>query len=134
MNAIIVAGHVGNVETRNSNKGQPMLLFSVADNHYIDGERTTTWWRCKLWGQRAGRLAPLIRKGTYVCCSGRLCPDDYTDKSGKEHKAWQVWVDQMDIKNEMRMDKPVQHDKSVVPLTDEDAYYEDPADEDDIPF
>lgn len=134
MNSILVSGHIGNIEIRPPKKqgGQPMLIFSVADNQFLPGqERSTVWWRCKLWGEKAGRFASLLNKGTYVAIAGRLSEDNYTDRSGKEHKGWQVWVDQIDLKNDrIRMDAPIKHDPAVVPLDG----FEGGFDDDQVPF
>jgi single-stranded DNA-binding protein len=137
MNSIILAGHVGNVKflPPKGKDGAPMMLFDVADNVFHGQQRETIWWRCKLWGERAGRVSHLLHKGTYVAVAGRLSKDDYVDKAGVKVTSFQIWVDQLDIKNDIRIDAPIKHDPSVRRLDEEESFEEGTIDEDDdVPF
>ncbi len=139
MNSITVCGYVGKVDFRapNDPNGAPLMLFSVADNVYSRGKRQeqTIWWQCKLFGDKASRVCKLIQKGTFVVVAGAVRPDNYSDRQGQKHERFQIWVDQLEIKNQPqnRMDRPPAHDPSVTPF-DQDDPDQGGGFDDDVPF
>lgn len=75
MQLTIIAGNVGkDSELRNTQSGESVLGFSVAVSNGKDKsgqDRPTTWWNCSLWGTRAEKLAPYIKKGMKLTAQGR---------------------------------------------------------------
>lgn len=75
MQLTIIAGNVGkDAELRTTQGGESVLGFSVAVYNGKDKQgqdRPATWWSCSLWGVRADKLAPYIKKGAKMTVQGR---------------------------------------------------------------
>lgn len=75
MQILIIAGAVGkDAVLRTTNSGDSVLNFSIAVDNGKDknGEkREPTWFDCSVWGDRASKLQPYIKKGARLSVSGR---------------------------------------------------------------
>jgi hypothetical protein len=67
-----VIGHLGRDAELDTDGDYPTARFSIASSDWLGGERRTTWVRCKLVGQRAEKLAPMLVKGGRVAVAGTL--------------------------------------------------------------
>lgn len=79
-----VAGNVGkDGELQMRPSGTPILKFSVASSTKVKGEEQTTWVNCAMFGDRASKIAPYIKKGGQVAVAGTLSLRSYqkADKS-----------------------------------------------------
>ncbi len=64
MSAIAVAGRfTKDGEIRTTKNGHHILSFGIAENVYMNGEEQAQFFNCQLFGNRAEKLAPYIRKG-----------------------------------------------------------------------
>lgn len=80
MQRITIAGNVGkDAEIRRTPKGDSVAGFSVAVSKGKDSP--TTWWDCSLWGVRAEKLAPYIKKGGKLCVVGEFSTREYEGKT-----------------------------------------------------
>lgn len=80
MQMITIAGNVGkDAEVRRTQKGDTVAGFSVAVSRGKD--QPTTWWDCSLWGVRAEKLAPYIRKGGKVTVTGEFSTREHEGKT-----------------------------------------------------
>ena len=75
MQRLFIAGNCGkDAELRHTQNGDPVLGFSIAVSNGKDRDgqdRPPTWWDASLWGKRAEALAPHIKKGDKLACTGR---------------------------------------------------------------
>ena len=93
MNNITIAGNVGKTpDLRQLQSGDSLLYFSVADNWTEKGEKKTTWYSCSIWGERAIKLHPHIRKGDNITVCGMLRPHSYTGREGDTLTSFDVRV------------------------------------------
>ena len=93
MNSITIAGNVGKTpELRQLQSGDSILFFSVADNWTEKGEKKTTWYSCSIWGERAIKLQPHIKKGDNITVCGMLRPHNYTGREGDTLTSFDVRV------------------------------------------
>ena len=93
MNSITIAGNVGKTpELRQLQSGDSLLFFSVADNWTEKGEKKTTWYSCSIWGERAIKLQPHIKKGDNITVCGMLSPHSYTGREGDTLTSFDVRV------------------------------------------
>ena len=93
MNIITIAGNVGKQpELRQLQSGDSLLFFSVADNWTEKGEKKTTWYSCSIWGERAIKLQPHIKKGDNITVCGMLRPHSYTGREGDTLTSFDVRV------------------------------------------
>lgn len=70
------------VKTINDKK---LLEVSVAVNTGYGNNKKTTWYKIKVWGNRADTLAPMLLKGTAVAGCGELSTNKWDGNDGKHH-------------------------------------------------
>ena len=88
MNNITIAGNIGkDAEVRSTPNGDRVAGWSVAVN---EGKDRTTWFSCSLWGDRAEKLAPFIRKGDRIAVSGSVSARAHDGKAYLEVRVSQV--------------------------------------------
>lgn len=104
MNCLTIAGNVGkDAELRTTQQGKQVASFSVGVSQGRDKE--TTWFDCSIWGERAAKLQPYIRKGDKITVMGEV--------SAREHngKAYlQVFVRELTLQGGKRDSTPAQSD------------------------
>lgn len=74
MQVLTIAGNVGKDAELRQASGKDVLNFSVAVDNGKDGQgekRPATWYDCAIWGDRASKLEPYIKKGTKLTLTGR---------------------------------------------------------------
>jgi single-strand DNA-binding protein len=85
MQKLFLAGNVGRDATlRATQGGDHVLNFTLAVDNGKDksGERRpATWFDCSLWGDRARKLEPYIRKGSRVALMGRPTAREHDGKA-----------------------------------------------------
>jgi single-strand DNA-binding protein len=80
MQIVTIAGNIGrDSELRRTQKGDEVAGFTVAVSKGKD--QPTTWWDCSLWGARAEKLAPYIRKGGKVTVTGEFSTREHEGKT-----------------------------------------------------
>lgn len=85
MNNITVFGRIGrDPEMRTTANGTSVLNFPIADSKKVQGNEITTWFDCSLFGTRAEKLAPYIRKGEQISVSGSIELQKWTGQDGTE--------------------------------------------------
>ena len=83
MNSITIAGRVGrDAELRTTASGTSVASFPVASSRKYNGEETTTWFECTLWGKQAEVLSQYIQKGGMITVSGRCELDVFQKNDG----------------------------------------------------
>ena len=75
-------GQDAQVKTINDKK---LLEVSVAVNTGYGTNKKTTWYKIKIWGNRADTLAPMLLKGTAVAGCGELSTNEWDGNDGKHH-------------------------------------------------
>lgn len=91
-------GNVGDEpELRYLASGDPVIGFSVAENHSRLEKQTNqwnqtgvTWRRVSLFGRKAESLAEVLRKGARVHVSGKEETQAYTNKQNNERQSLRV--------------------------------------------
>lgn len=74
MQVLMIAGNVGKDSELRQANGKDVLNFSVAVDNGKDAsgeKRAPTWFDCAIWGDRASKLEPHIKKGTKMTITGR---------------------------------------------------------------
>ena len=93
MSAIAVAGRfTKDGEIRTTKNGHHILSFGIAENVYMNGEEQAQFFNCQLFGNRAEKLAPYIRKGGAATVFGSLQIRKYTDRQGFERQSREIIV------------------------------------------
>jgi len=72
MLTLTAAGKLGrDSELKTTQSGKQVLRFSVAVDVRRGNERATQWVDCAIWGDRGGKLADYLKKGTSVTVIGQ---------------------------------------------------------------
>lgn len=83
MNKIIVSGGLGrDAELKALPSGKNVLEFSIAVNSGFGDNKKTYWWKAKLFGDRASKLAEYFVKGTKLMVEGVPELREYEAKDG----------------------------------------------------
>lgn len=81
MNTITIAGKIGkDAVVRHTEKSQ-VAGFSLADDQGYGDNKTTLWYDCSIWGDRAEKLAQYLVKGQSVTVTGTLGTREYDGKT-----------------------------------------------------
>src|SRR5262245_30854449 len=89
-NKITMVGNVGrDPEFRQLTDGARVCNFNVAVNE-TTRDKTPTWFRITVWGERAAICARSLKKGSAVYVAGRLKPRQWQDKSGEKRFSLEV--------------------------------------------
>jgi len=84
------AGNLGkDAETRQAGK-DTVTSFSVATQRMVGKEKVTTWIDCSIWGKRGEGLAPYLKKGSTVSCTGELFSHEHQGKTYLKMKVDQI--------------------------------------------
>ena len=90
MNSVNLVGRLcADPELRRTNDGTAVCSYSLAVKRPMVKD-TTDFPECVSWRQSAEYLSQYGHKGDVVAVSGTLQSRKWTDKEGKEHKAWEV--------------------------------------------
>ncbi|VDG25841.1 single-stranded DNA-binding protein [Lactiplantibacillus mudanjiangensis] len=81
MRQITISGNVGKEPVLNTTQsGKQVANFSVAvrqDRPDNNGEYGTDWFRCSVWGKRAGTIGNYYHKGSHVTITGSFELGEY---------------------------------------------------------
>ncbi|EOO9527771.1 single-stranded DNA-binding protein [Escherichia coli] len=132
VNSITLGGNVGNdLEVKYTQNGKAIGSFSLAVQQGYGDNKRTMWVTCLIFGERAEKLAPHIRKGTKLVVNGRLDVRQYDRNDGTKGTAVEVAVNEFEFCS--RNDQQPQQQKA--PPQNNNGNYPPPDDFDpDIPF
>lgn len=91
----IVGNLCRDAEMRRTPSGYSIATFSVAVNRRKRNKDTGEWeeeasyFRCKLLGDRAERIAPMLTKGKKVAVSGTLGQNRWEDAGGEKKSSYE---------------------------------------------
>ena len=94
LSQITILGNVGKTEVKTTQKGDPMLTFSVAVND--DKSDTPTWFGCILLGKRAEAVGAFLEKSMRVLVIGAFKLEAY-EKDGQQRQAAKVLVNTIEV-------------------------------------
>lgn len=97
INITIIEGNATrDAELRTTQSGKKVLTFGIANNQRFGDTEKTNFVDCSLWGDRAEKLAPYIKKGTGLFLQGSL---DYREweRDGQKRSKIEVIVDELEF-------------------------------------
>lgn len=132
LNVWCFTGRLGrDAETRYLPAGTQVLEFSVAVDVGYGDKKNTIWTKCTLFGERGGRLAQYLTKGTQVAVSGEVNLREWQDRDGGKRSTLEVRVEKVDLIGSKRDDAgPRQEPQKRDPTKPQAQSFDD----DDIPF
>lgn len=127
INSIVFTGNCGaDMEIRHTPKGVAIGTVNVAAKSGWGENQKTTWVRCKLFKERAEKLAPLLTKGTPVTVMGEFQLEEWTAKDGTQKSALSCNINSIQMQ---RKEPAVQQTAPVKQAAQADDFLND-----DIPF
>lgn len=85
MNTITIVGNlVREPEIHYTENGAVFANFSIADNGFAKGEKTTIFWKVIMFGAAAENFGNEAVKGREYTIKGICTPNSYVDKNGIE--------------------------------------------------
>jgi single-strand DNA-binding protein len=82
MQVITITGNCGkDPEKRTTQSNDEVCSFSVGVKQGWGDKASTNWYRCNVWGKRAGTVAQHLRKGSKVTVNGELSIGEYNGKA-----------------------------------------------------
>lgn len=132
LNLITLGGNIGNdMEVRYTQNGKAIGSFPLAvTNGYGDNKRVM-WITCLVFGERAEKLAPHIRKGGKIVVSGRLDVRQYDRNDGTKGTAVEVAVNEFEF---MAVNQQGQQQKAPPQQQNNNGNNVPPDFDDEIPF
>lgn len=132
LNVWCFTGRLGrDAETRYLPAGTQVLEFSVAVDVGYGDKKNTIWTKCTLFGDRGGKLAQYLTKGTQVAVSGEVNLREWQDRDGGKRSTLEVRVEKVDLIGSKRDDAgPRQEPQKRDPTKPQAQSFDD----DDIPF
>jgi single-strand DNA-binding protein len=79
---ISASGNVGSDPKLRTVNDSQVCNFSVACEYWKD--KSTTWFKCEVWGNRAEVLSQHIKKGMKVTVFGEMHTQSWTSKTGED--------------------------------------------------
>lgn len=130
MNTGTFAGYLGrDAELRSTPSGKTVMNFSVGVSVGFGDEKKTLWVGCALWGERAEKLHPYLKKGKPVVVTGDIELRTYTTRDNEHGAELVLNVQRVTLIGGKR------DDEGQRPAAQRQAPAQQPADFDDpIPF
>jgi len=109
INVMIFAGNVGgDMEIRATPAGKVIGQFNVAVNQGWGDNQKTIWVTCKMFNDRAEKIAPYVKKGMLVTVSGALSVDEW-EKDGIKNKRVCCIVNDVQLPKHGSTEQPTQN-------------------------
>ncbi len=100
INKIILSGYIGqNPDAKTTNSGVALTTFSLGNTSGFGENKKTLFIKVICWRQVAEYVRRYAKKGDYVVVVGRLDKNEYTDKTGKTAKDYQIIADDIELKS-----------------------------------
>ena len=91
-----IVGHLGrDAELKYTDKGDPVVSFSMAVNQKSGGAETVAWYRCSMFGKRGEAVKQYLTKGKAVMVLGGLSVREWTDKEGAAKTSVEIRVNEL---------------------------------------
>jgi len=88
INLMVATGNVGrDMEVRTTKNGKSIGSFSVPVTQGWGDNKKTSWVVCKMFGERAEKLAPYVTKGTPVTVQGEFVLEEWEKDGVKRQTA-----------------------------------------------
>jgi single-strand DNA-binding protein len=133
MNILCATGRTGSdAELRYTPSNVAVCQFNFALQSGYGDNRKTTWLRCSVFGTKAEKVQPLIRKGGLLAITGEITLNEYVGKDGVKKSSLEcrvVDVTLLDKRADSDNLKPASEPKKA------DGFQPDPFDDDEpLPF
>ena len=134
VNVMTFAGNVGgDMETRATQNGKVIGQFNVAVNSGWGENKKTAWVTCKMFNERADKLAQYIKKGMLITVSGELSVDEW-EKDGVKNKRVCCIVNDVQLPSQQQAPQQQQQQYSPQQQQQQQQAPQNNSFDDDIPF
>lgn len=92
-------GRLGADATIKNVNDKRLLEVPVAVNTGYGNNKKTTWYKIKVWGNRADTLAPMLLKGIAVAGCGELSTNEWDGNDGKHHTDLEISCNTINVQS-----------------------------------
>ncbi len=97
INLFIASGRLGrDMEVRTTQNGKQIGSFSLPVESGWGENKKTSWVNCKMFGDRAGKLAPYLTKGSLVTVQGKFVMEEW-EKDGVKNQMACIMIDDVQL-------------------------------------
>ena len=135
----IFAGRLGkDAELRYSRAGKAVCGFPLAVDVRQGDQKSTLWVDCAIWGERAEKLAPYLKKGDSVTVIGDVGARAYQAAQGEPRgeitvTVWDITL-QGSASHQDAAERPLRDERPAPRGAERSQPPEQPDPDDDIPF
>ena len=98
MNSICISGNIATAPQFTEYENEvKRCSFSLANDRWYGGEKTTGFYWVTAWGRRAEAIRDYCQVGTAIFITGRLDQYRYEDESGEIHYENSIILDSFDL-------------------------------------
>lgn len=97
ISATVVGNLSGDFEVKVLGDGTAILAFSVASNSRTGRDKTTTWVRCSMFGERGQKLVDYFTKGMKVAVTGQMFVREFETKAGEKKSSLEMRVADVEL-------------------------------------
>jgi len=117
-----IVGHLGrDAELKYTDKGDPVVSFSLAVNQKRGGTETVAWYRCSMFGKRGEAVKQYLTKGKAIMVLGALTMREWTDKEGTAKTSAEVNVQELVLLGDGQKSETRVRQTTLVETTDDDS-------------
>jgi len=128
MQKVMITGALGkDAEFKTTKNGDEVLSFPVGVSQGWGDNKTTNWYRCSVWGERAQNLHQYLVKGTKVAVEGSLTIGEYEGKAQFNVAVDPDSLEFFSSQGGQAPRKPTAHDKAKQNGYQRDDYLDDEA-------
>ena len=115
-NRLVMGGNlVRDPEVKVLSPERTLATFSIAINHHSrgnDGEvrESVVFLDCEAWGRTAELVGEYLKKGSAVCCDGRLKQETWTDKEGHQRSRLRMVAERVQFVSNTRQAEGSEND------------------------
>lgn len=93
LNSIVIHGRITNdLQIKNAGTNSAILPFSIANDNYYLGNKTTYFFNCVAWNNNASFIEKHFKKGSEIIIIGQLRTKSYETQAGEKRTNYEIVV------------------------------------------
>lgn len=100
LNSIIIHGRITNdlqIKNVGNAKTATLLQFSIANDCFYSGDKTTNFFNCVAWNNNASFIEKHFKKGSEIIIIGQLRSKSYETEAGEKRTNYEIVVNSVEF-------------------------------------
>ena len=98
LNSIVIHGRITNdLQIKNAGTNSAILPFSIANDNYYLGNKTTYFFNCVAWNNNAAFIEKHFKKGSEIIIVGQLRSKSYETQAGEKRTNYEIVVNSVEF-------------------------------------